>query len=153
MKFWENFGVQAVFKETLPDSNGPECSKPKLFSYKSRESKFRLYPAFPIPGVKEDDGQSPFTNTVGWDWVQESCSHQPSHYSIIIPYQTDHHCLVYLGLFMGCVTPTTQLQEWWTELDPRDAGTASLGAPRHDVVPSIDLFVMDVVPSIFWKEN
>lgn len=65
----------------------------------------------------------------------------------------DHHCLVYLGLFMGCVTPTTQLQEWWTELDPRDAGTASLGALRHNMVPSIDLFVMDVVLSMFWKEN
>lgn len=56
-----------MFKGTLPDSNVPECSKPNLFSYKSREKKFRLYPAFPIPGGKEGDGQSPFSNTVWWD--------------------------------------------------------------------------------------
>lgn len=117
MKFWGNFGVQAIFKETLPDSNGPDYSKPNLFSYKSKENKFRLYPAFPIPGGEEDDGQSPFSSTVWWDWAQEGCSRQPSHSSIIIPYQTGSHSpgrsplRGVLGLFMGCVTPTTQLLE------------------------------------------
>lgn len=88
MKFWGNFGVQVVLEETLPDSNGPDCIKPNLFSYKSRENKFRLYPASPIPGGEEDDGHCVFSSIVWGDWAQEGCSHQPSHYSIIIPYRT-----------------------------------------------------------------
>lgn len=144
MKFGEKFGVQAVFKETLPDSNDPDCSKPNLFSCKSRENKFRLYSAFPIPGGEEDDGQKHFRALCGGRAVPTTHPITPSLFPIRLAATAlgDPRCMVCLGLFMGCVAPTLQLQEWWTDPDLRDEGTASLGAPRHDVIPSVDLFVI-----------